>query len=141
MRFLFLFSVLFLLSCNTASHCHIGDIEIAASVMEQAKKYAFPYCQTFYRAAKRDEIALLQLVRFAYKTDDNSAVEHGIAFTELSIKLGDDFMSNFLKRQRTEHQLLAAKMFQACMEYREPSLDIEHSLPLTLHLLNDLLSK
>lgn len=141
MRFWFFISAIFFLSCNAGSDCRVGEIEIAQSVLEQARKNAFPYCLTFHKAANKDTTALLQLIRFAYKTDDNSAIDHGIAFTELSIKLGDDFMSKFLKMQKTEHLLLAAKMFQACMEYREPTLDLEPYLPATLNLLSESLSK
>jgi hypothetical protein len=132
--FTFLIILIFSISCNSRN-CIADGIVIESSILEQAQKTAFPYCITFKTALKKDETALLQLIRFAYKTDDVSAIDHGIAFTELSLKLGDNFMSAFIQKQKEEHRLLIAKMFDACMEYREPALNLEKEMPKSLQIL------
>jgi hypothetical protein len=137
MRFLFVILVLIIsLSCSF-NNCDADGIIIEATLLEQAQKTGFPYCFSIQKALKKDEIALLQLIRFAYKTDDASAIEHGITFTELSLKLGDDFMSNFISKQKDEHRLLIAKMFDACVEYREPSINLQIELPKSIQILTN----
>jgi hypothetical protein len=137
MRFLIVFPALIIsLSCNF-NNCDADGIYIEVIVLEQAQKTGFPYCLSIQKALKKDETALLQLIRFAYKTDDASAIAHGISFTELSLKLGDDFMSNFISKQKDEHRLLIAKMFDACMEYRAPCLNIDKALPKSLQILRN----
>ena len=137
MRFLIVFPALIIsLSCNF-NNCDADGIIIEAALLEQAQKTGFPYCLSIQKALKKDEIALLQLIRFAYKTDDATAIEHGIVFTELALKLGDDFVSNFVSKQKDEHRLLIAKMFDACMEYREPPVNLQVKLPKTLQILTN----
>jgi hypothetical protein len=123
------------LSCNFEKNCSVEGIIVQSSVINQAQKLGFPYCLTFRKALKKDETALLQLIRFAYKTDDISAIDHGIAFSELSVKLGDKFMSSFISKQKDEHRLLIAKMFDACLEFREPDLNLKKELPLSIQAL------
>jgi uncharacterized linocin/CFP29 family protein len=137
MRFLFVILVLIIsLSCSF-NNCDADGIIIEATLLEQAQKTGFPYCLSIQKSLKKDEIALLQLIRFAYKTDDASAIAHGITFTELSLKLGDDFMSNFISKQKDEHRLLIAKMFDACVEYREPSINLQIELPKSIQILTN----
>ena len=132
--FTFLIILIFSISCNSRN-CIADGIVIESSILEQAQKTAFPYCITFKTALKKDETALLQLIRFAYKTDDISAIDHGIAFSELAVKLGDKFMSSFISKQKDEHRLLIAKMFDACLEFREPDLNLKKELPLSIQAL------
>ena len=124
------------LSCSF-NNCNADGIIIEATLLRQAKKTGFPYCLSIQKALKKDETALLQLIRFAYKTDDASAIAHGITFSELSLKLGDDFMSFFVSKQKEEQRLLIAKMFDACMEYREPSINLQIELPKTIQILTN----
>ena len=137
MRLMLVILVLIIsLSCSF-NNCNADGIIIEATLLEQAKKTGFPYCLCIQKALKKDETALLQLIRFAYKTDDASAIAHGITFTELSLKLGDDFMSVFVSKQKEEQRLLIAKMFDACMEYREPSINLQIELPKTIQILTN----
>ncbi len=137
MRLMLVILVLIIsLSCSF-NYCNADGIIIEDNLLEQAKKTGFPYCLCIQKALKKDETALLQLIRFAYKTDDVSAIAHGITFTELSLKLGDDFMSIFVSKQKEEQRLLIAKMFDACMEYREPSINLQIELPKTIQILTN----
>ena len=135
---LFLFPILFLLlsACSSENSCAEADgIYVSDTLKKQAAKTGFAYCNILSKALQKDEKALLQLIRFAYKTDDASAVDHGTAFAELSIKLGDDFMLNYLKKQLPEHRLLVAKMYDAAMEFGDPAMEIDKKLTRSFVLL------
>lgn len=137
MRLMLVILVLIIsLSCSF-NNCNADGIFIEPTLLEQAKKTGFPYCLCIQKALKKDETALLQLIRFAYKTDDATAIAHGITFTELSLKLGDDFMSVFVSKHKEEQRLLIAKMFDACMEYREPTINLQIELPKTIQILTN----
>jgi hypothetical protein len=139
MRFIPIFILIFsLFSCETEIVCTIDGIEVSASLSAQAQKTGFAYCSTLKKALQKEEAALQQLIRFAYKTDDYSAIDHGIVFAELSINLGDDFMSEFTKKQQKENKLLIAKMYDACMEYRNPQIILESKLTKTYKILMEL---
>ena len=46
-------------------------------------------------------------------------------------------MSIFVSKQKEEQRLLIAKMFDACMEYREPSINLQIELPKTIQILTN----
>ncbi len=137
---IFLFPLLFLLlsACSSENSCADADgIYISDNLKKQAGKTGFAYCHVLSKALNKEEKALLQLIRFAYKTDDNSAIDHGISFSELSIKLGDEYMYSYLSKQLPEHKLLVAKMYDACMEFGDKTMELDKKLPKTFKLLKN----
>jgi hypothetical protein len=135
---LFLFPILFLLlsACSSENSCADADgIFVSDTLKKQAAKTGFAYCNILSKALQKDEKALLQLIRFAYKTDDDSAVDHGIVFSEMSVKLGDAYMLGYLSKQLPEHKLLVAKMYDAAMEFGDPKLEIDKKLTRSFVLL------
>lgn len=132
-------SLLFLFSCGNDSACdNVDGIYVAPVLSKQALKTGFSYCGTLEKSLQKDENAILQFIRFAYKTDDDSAIDHGIVFAELALKLGDDYMLEYLKKQLHEHQVLAAKMLQVCEEFRDPPLGLVKKLPKTADFISEL---
>lgn len=117
-------------SCNGLDGLYVPDI-----LQAQANRAGFPYCNVLLEAKQKNPQALLKLIRFAYKTEDSSAIEHGILFTELLLILGDDYCYKILNKEELGIQLLAAKMIDACQEYRDPSLPVQTELPQTYELL------
>lgn len=136
MRILILLFLSTLFACKSSnSTCSTCKLEVSETLILQAKKSSFPYCRTACLAKKKDTEALLQLVRFAYKTDDFSAIEHGIVFSKIGISLGDDFMKKFIFTLHEEHKILIAKMFDAAITFAEKELYIKEKLPDTFSLL------
>jgi hypothetical protein len=123
------------LGCQSNSCTDLGNIEVSPWLQEQAAKTGFPYCSVMRQAKDKNKVAIAKLIRFAYKTDDDTAVEHGIAFTQLALELGDDFFLEFVQQQGRDQQLLIAKMLDAAMEFSEPKLEIRAGLPKTAGLL------
>lgn len=125
-----------LASCNFSNSCSgLEDLYVPDILQAQANRSGFPYCNVLLEAKNKNPKALLKLIRFAYKTEDSSAIEHGIVFTELLLILGDDYCYNILDKEELGIQLLAAKMIDACQEYRDPSLPVETELAKTYELL------
>jgi hypothetical protein len=137
MRISILLIFLFLVSsCSVSNTCNgIEEIYVPDILQKQASRAGFPYCSVLLDAKNKKPDALRKLIRFAYKTEDSSAIDHGIVFSELLLILGDDYAYQLLAREEEEMQLLAAKMMDACMEYRYPALPIKAELPKTFELL------
>jgi hypothetical protein len=130
MRYLcILISIFFFSSCNNDSY--VENIPISQEFLNFTVKSGFPYINTLKKASKGDENAILQIIRFAYKTDDLNAVEHGLIFSRLVLNLGDDFFLNFIKKQDIEYVELSLKMFEAAMEYDKELSDLNQKLKLS----------
>ena len=130
-----LISCQFWIGCQGNSCGDLGNIEVSPWLQAQAAKTGFPYCTVMRQAKGKNKAAIAKLIRFAYKTDDDTAVEHGIAFSQLAMELGDDFFLGFVQQQGRNQQLLVAKMLDAAMEFSEPALPIQEKLPKTVGLL------
>lgn len=122
-------------SCQNNACSNLGEIEVSSWLQAQARKTGFPYCSVMARALQKEPDALAQLIRFAYKTDDDTAVEHGIAFGQLLLTIGDDYFYEFIQTQHEEQQLLVAKMLDAALEFSDPTLPILTELPKTAAFL------
>jgi len=131
------YSICFLLalfiSCYTPT-CN-SEFNISFELLNHSRKLGFNYCTNLEKASQKDTSALLRLIRFAYKTDDLTAAEHGIIFSKTAIKLGDDFMISFSKKQSIEIQILILKMFEAAEEFSNEKIDLSSTLPNTLQFL------
>jgi hypothetical protein len=121
-----LISIFFLSSCNNNSY--VDNIPISQEFLNFTVKSGFPYINTLKKASKGDENAILQIIRFAYKTDDLNAVDHGVIFSLMVLNLGDDFFLNFIKKQDIEYRDLSAKMFEAAIEYDKDLSDLNIKL-------------
>ncbi len=134
--FLLLILLFSLESCQSSNSCNaVEELYVPQVLQDQAKRAGFPYCSVLLEARNKQAKALVQLIRFAYKTEDSNAVEHGIVFAELLLLLGDEYCYEVLFEEREAIQLLAAKMLDACQEYRDPPLPLKEKLPKTFALL------
>ena len=128
--FLILLTTALFLACSGAQYCDdIGMVEISSELQSQAQKTGFPYCHITKKALQKDKDALSQLIRFAYKTDDYTAIEHGIVFCQVLLELGDAYVYQFMQTQNEAQQLLSAKMIDTAIEFAEPPLPLREELP------------
>jgi hypothetical protein len=132
---LIIFFFLGFLSCNNRKTILVEDIVISYEFIEFTHRSSFPYINVLKKSIQGDKNCLLKLIRFAYKTDDQNAIEHGIIFSKAVQKLGDNKFLNFIKNQDEEYKELSVKMFNAGIEFDSELSNLKNKLPSTFQLL------